>query len=288
MMLANAQIWPFSAKLFVTGLLFVIMVSIGYQLDTSSCWDILLSRQAQSQKLQHKVEQQQRDITHLATYKTDLQASQNTFATLVKSLPVNEQIPDLLEDIAQASIAHDLELKVLKPLAEKQQGVFVEIPIQINGTGYYYQLMQFIKQVAQLSWLVVIRDFNIKTIDIGADKLELTMIVTTYRYKNNSDKSIAKTMVAADKLRNPFHVDKKDPLVSFPLSSLKLIGTIVQGDKALAVVTTPDAKVYPVKYGAYLGQHEGQVTHIVENKIEVTEASGSDARRQRVVVLVIK
>jgi len=62
----------------------------------------------------------------------------------------------------------------------------------------------------------------------------------------------------------------KEPLESFPLESLKMVGTLEQQKQTFALIKA-DASLYRVKVGNYMGQNFGVVTEINENEIKLRE-----------------
>lgn len=85
-------------------------------------------------------------------------------------------------------------------------------------------------------------------------------------------------------VRNPFDLPEvliketqaednrpKEPLESFALDSLKMVGTIGSGTKKAGLVMTPEKVVYRVYIGNYIGQNKGQVVSIEDHAIHITE-----------------
>ena len=64
---------------------------------------------------------------------------------------------------------------------------------------------------------------------------------------------------------------RKQPLENFPLDSLDMVGTIGQGPSLVALVRAPDKVTYRVRPGMYLGQSDGRVTSVSDNRIELVE-----------------
>ncbi len=64
---------------------------------------------------------------------------------------------------------------------------------------------------------------------------------------------------------------RKELLEAFPLDSLDMVGTIGEGNSLVGLVLAPDEVVYRVKFGNYLGQSEGRITGIYEDRIELVE-----------------
>jgi type IV pilus assembly protein PilP len=71
----------------------------------------------------------------------------------------------------------------------------------------------------------------------------------------------------------------KEPLESYPLESLKMMGTLQRNKVNFALVRTPDNTLYRVKAGNYMGQNYGVITSISESDItlkEIVQDSGGD------------
>jgi type IV pilus assembly protein PilP len=64
---------------------------------------------------------------------------------------------------------------------------------------------------------------------------------------------------------------RKEPLESYPLESLKMVGTLQQKKVMHALVRTPDNNLYRVRAGNYLGQNFGRITDINESVVMLKE-----------------
>ena len=91
---------------------------------------------------------------------------------------------------------------------------------------------------------------------------------------------------AAQNLRDPFSEQftndagsgprpdpgrRKQTLEQFPLDSLDMVGTLGRGNRVVALVMAPDKVTYRVNPGVYLGQSDGRVTAVYEDRIELIE-----------------
>ncbi len=90
--------------------------------------------------------------------------------------------------------------------------------------------------------------FDIKKLDIALQKLAATV----------------------DKGNQPNMDRRRDPMEAFPLDTISMVGTIVQGGKRVALVRV-NRTVYQVKKGEYLGQNFGRITEISETEIHINE-----------------
>ena len=64
---------------------------------------------------------------------------------------------------------------------------------------------------------------------------------------------------------------RKQTLEQFPLDSLDMVGTLGNGRSLVALLMAPDKVTYRVQPGAYLGQSDGRVTAINEDRVELVE-----------------
>jgi type IV pilus assembly protein PilP len=63
---------------------------------------------------------------------------------------------------------------------------------------------------------------------------------------------------------------EREPLESFPLASLRLVGSLRNGRDAIALVEI-DQRIHQVRIGAHLGQDFGKVVAIGERAVEIDE-----------------
>lgn len=63
----------------------------------------------------------------------------------------------------------------------------------------------------------------------------------------------------------------KEPLESFSLETLKMVGTLSKKGLTHAVIKTPDNAIYHVKKGNYVGQNFGLITQINDSEVTLRE-----------------
>ncbi len=64
---------------------------------------------------------------------------------------------------------------------------------------------------------------------------------------------------------------RPDPLEDYPLDSLKMVGTLMRGKQAWAIIQAPDGTVHRAKTGDHVGQFSGLVTKVTEEKVDLIE-----------------
>ena len=80
---------------------------------------------------------------------------------------------------------------------------------------------------------------------------------------------VTKSSIGVSKFK-PDQNRPKEPLESYPLESLKMVGVLQQGKQTFALVRA-DASLYRVKTGNYMGQNFGLVTEVTESEVRLRE-----------------
>ena len=65
-------------------------------------------------------------------------------------------------------------------------------------------------------------------------------------------------------------------LESFPLDTLRMVGTMTQESQTWALIKTPDNTIQRVLAGNYLGQNNGKIVAVSDDEVELTEIIPDD------------
>jgi type IV pilus assembly protein PilP len=81
-----------------------------------------------------------------------------------------------------------------------------------------------------------------------------------------------------------------NPVNAFPLNMLRYAGMIAVGSKRWAVILVPDGRVYQLTLGDPIGDHDGKITKINTDHVEVMEKMTDDTKHisSRLVILQLK
>lgn len=63
----------------------------------------------------------------------------------------------------------------------------------------------------------------------------------------------------------------REYLEQFSLDTLRMVGTLTQGETAYGLVQTSDGLIHRVIAGNYMGQNDGRIVNITESEIEMVE-----------------
>ena len=179
----NIGSWPAPIKAIAWLLVFIAILTLGYFYDVSDLQDTLGREQQKEQTLKTEFGQKALQAANLDAYRKQMQEMEASFGALVKQLPLDTEVPGLLEDITNKGLESGLEISSIKLGTERSDEFYIELPIEIEVVGNYHDFGAFVSGIAGLPRIVTLHNFK-----IGQQKSSsaLTMKITakTYRYKD--------------------------------------------------------------------------------------------------------
>ena len=190
----NVGGWPKAIKLFFTGLLFVIVVAIGWYAEISGQQDDLATAESKEDALKTEFSQKQAKSANLEALEQQLTEMQDMLRTLLRQLPSRTEMPELLIDISQTALAAGIETELFQPGPETPKDFYAEKPITLRMVGTYHQFGTFISGVASLPRVVILTLHDVslspKTAEkngVSSGQLVLQGTVKTYRYLEDDE-----------------------------------------------------------------------------------------------------
>ena len=83
---------------------------------------------------------------------------------MLRQLPGQTEIPNLLVDISQTALSAGLEEQLFQRGVEVQKDFYAEQPIKIRYRGSFHELGNFVSGVAALPRIVTLHDISIKPV----------------------------------------------------------------------------------------------------------------------------
>jgi type IV pilus assembly protein PilO len=177
--------WPFLFRALFVGLFFAVAVGAGfYFLVYDSQMPRLEQAQREEIELKSSFEQKQKKAANFDAYKEQLEEIETSFGTMLRQLPGQTEILNLLVDISQTGLAAGLQEELFQPDEEIQKDFYAEKPIKIRLKGSYHEFGQFVSDIAALPRIVTLHDIEIvpQRNETGVDALILNVTAKTYRY----------------------------------------------------------------------------------------------------------
>ena len=176
--------WPLPFRVAVIIIVFVVVMGLGiYWFVVKDKAPQLERAQQEEQELRTAFENKQRKAANYDAYKRQLTQIEQTFGTMLRQLPGETEIPNLIVDISQTGLAAGLQEKLFIPRAEIPKDFYAEKPINIRLTGSYHEIGNFVSGIAALSRIVTLHDINItRENNDSFDNLSMEVTAKTYRY----------------------------------------------------------------------------------------------------------
>ena len=181
---AEAAAWPLAIKALCHVLAGAVALLGGYALALSSQRAELAAAERREVALQRDRETKRAQIAALpaATERRDRAAA--ALADLLRRLPAQTELPELLDDISRAASASGLRLARLELAESRRAETHMELPIAIVAHGRYHQMGEFAAALAALPRLVTLHDFELAA--GPREELALSVTAKTYRHLDAS------------------------------------------------------------------------------------------------------
>lgn len=202
----NIGAWPLAVKVLVYVIVFVAVLVLGYVFDISAMRETYASGEQAQETLVQDFEQKVFKANNLDVYKKQLSDMEVSFGSLLKQLPKDTEVPELLEDVTHTGLGSGLEFDGINLGTEASKEFYAELPITIKIHGDYHAFGAFVSGVSALPRIVTLHDFKItplqsKFADNGAPILSMEILAKTYRY-NDASTADKKTEAPSDAAKN--------------------------------------------------------------------------------------
>ena len=180
---SQAGNWPIGVKVICYLIVFAAVIAGGVYLHISDAEKRLNNEISAEQGLKQQVQAKAGQVANLAALRKQMADVQGQFTELLKQLPTEKEVPGLLEDISEIGRSSGLDIQVIQLAAEQKTKFYIELPINIQVTGAYHQLGQFVSGVAALSRIVTLHDYRITP---DGSTLSMNISAKTYRYDDSN------------------------------------------------------------------------------------------------------
>jgi type IV pilus assembly protein PilO len=176
--------WPLPFRIGAVAIVFVAIVAIGvYMFVIKDEMPRLERAQQEERELRTQFEDRQRRAANFDAYRAQLAEIERDFGAMLRQLPGQTEVPNLLVDISQTGLGAGLEERLFQPTGEIQKDFYAELPIKLRYTGSYHELGNFVSGIAALPRIVTLHDVTIRrSADSSPDELVLDVTAKTYRY----------------------------------------------------------------------------------------------------------
>lgn len=183
----NIGSWPQWAYAGAIALICLALLGAGTWYMVLPKRDDLTQIQKREQDLRQTFEVKQRKVANLDAYKAQLGEMEKRFGELLRQLPSQTEVPNLLNDISQTRLASGLEEELFKPRPEVKKDFYAILPNDLVVTGGYHELGNFASGVAALPRIVILENVSITPIKGDTNELRMSVVANTYRYLDSEE-----------------------------------------------------------------------------------------------------
>jgi type IV pilus assembly protein PilO len=116
----------------------------------------------QQQNLQRKLREVQAVAENIESYEATLDELQAKLSVAVRQLPNSKELPVLLTDISSLGKNAGLDFKAFRPTPENHKDFYAEVPIEIEFTGNFHDVVRFFDEISRLPRIVNIGELNMQ------------------------------------------------------------------------------------------------------------------------------
>ena len=162
--LENIGAWPALIKGIFALIVSAFAGFLVYYFVISDQLTELEQKQQQELELRQKFQVKYGIAVNVETYRAQLKTIEQQFQSMLKQLPSSHETAALLDDMTFVGTANGLRFDKLEWQAEREQEIYIELPMALIVVGEYHQLGQFVSDVAALSRIISLHDFVFKAI----------------------------------------------------------------------------------------------------------------------------
>lgn len=116
---------------------------------------------ADLKKIEAELKEAKRRAGELKKVQDEMNAVQSDFNLAKQELPESEEIPSLLTNISRAGQSVGLEFLLFKPGKDEERDFYADIPVAVEVSGLYHEVVRFFYEVSKLNRIVNIKDIKI-------------------------------------------------------------------------------------------------------------------------------
>jgi type IV pilus assembly protein PilO len=184
--------WPKPIRVGFIALCCAAVIGAGIYYDTVSQLEALDVLQKKEVELKATFEFKNAQAANLPAYEEQLEVIKHKLQSIIKQMPLQEEVAGLLIDISQTGLSSGLEFKLFKPAPPVKQDFYSELPINIEVMGKYEELLLFVSGLASLPRIVTIHDLTIAPADKNSkvtkqSAMLMSVLIKTYYENPNTD-----------------------------------------------------------------------------------------------------
>lgn len=179
--------WSRQVKLFMTGLLCLVLIGLGYKFVIMPQQEELEEVKRKLPPLKNQFMEKKALAINLEAYKAQMIEAKEMFEVLKTQLPNASEIPGLLTDVTQAGLSRGLQFEQIKPGNTVAKDFYAEKLVNVTVNGEYNQIASFISDIAGLPRIINVDNFELTRSGGDESLLKLKAVTKTYHYLDDAE-----------------------------------------------------------------------------------------------------
>ena len=189
---------PFPAQLGLAVGLVIAILALGYFLIFSDQYTSLGTTEQEEVTLRDDYSKKAQAAAQLPALKKQLEQINSSFSVLLKQLPTEAEVPNLIQELHDAASSNGMRLDKVMPQAVVNDGPIDILPYDISLTGSHAQLSRFARDVGKLSRIITLSNIKfVPTKPDSSDTFTLSAQANTYKAVD-SNAQLAAPAAASD------------------------------------------------------------------------------------------
>lgn len=156
----------------------------GYLLVFKSQWEEYGELEQKEEELKQTYKDKAQKAANLPVLKEELEKIRIAFSVLLKQLPTDAEIPNLIQELHQAGAKNKMRMNSVKPLPIVELDNVQQLPYEISISGSYADISQFVRDVGRLSRIITLDKITlVPSSDTKNNNSLLTLTANANTYK---------------------------------------------------------------------------------------------------------
>lgn len=126
--------------------------------------------------LEAELEDESEKAIEIARLSGEVEALENQLARGGASVPVNQMVAHIIDRLDRISETYQVQLVGVKPGTRKEVFMFEEVPFDVEITGEYFSLFDWLREVEQELGPMVVKQYEILPENDNKTRMKLTMV----------------------------------------------------------------------------------------------------------------
>ena len=180
--ISEAGEWPAPIKRALAAIVGILLLVGAYYGFMTTKYESLEKLRQTEAKLKVEFMEKESQASLLEQYQEQLAEMEKSLGDLLRQLPDQAEVANLLVDVSQTGLASGLEFELFQPQVEVPQDFYTELPIRVRVVGGFHEMGVFAGGLAALPRIVTLHDIKITSSKGNTSQLTMDALAKTYRY----------------------------------------------------------------------------------------------------------